>query len=88
MGTLQLTLLTPFLFEVPTEPVLDGRIDVHYGAVWGAGTSDQPTVPGGRALRHKRHRPCTPAQPTTGRTDSVKTAETRAVVVMIRSVRQ
>jgi hypothetical protein len=28
-GTLKLTLLTPFLFELPTEQVLNGRIDVH-----------------------------------------------------------
>jgi hypothetical protein len=28
-GTLQLTLFTPFLFELPTEQVLNGRIDVH-----------------------------------------------------------
>jgi hypothetical protein len=27
-GTLQLTLFTPFLFELPTEQVLNGRIDV------------------------------------------------------------
>lgn len=29
VGTLQLTLVTPFPFVLPTERVLDGRIDVH-----------------------------------------------------------
>lgn len=29
VGTLQLTLLTPFLFPLPTEQVLDGQIRIH-----------------------------------------------------------
>jgi hypothetical protein len=29
VGTLRLTLLTPFLFPLPTEHVLDGRISIH-----------------------------------------------------------
>jgi hypothetical protein len=29
VGTLQLTLLTPFLFVLPTETVLDGHIQIH-----------------------------------------------------------
>jgi hypothetical protein len=29
VGTLRLTLLTPFLFPLPTEHVLDGQIAIH-----------------------------------------------------------
>jgi hypothetical protein len=29
LGTLQRTLLTPFFFPLPTEPVLDGQIRIH-----------------------------------------------------------
>ena len=29
VGTLHLTLLTPFVFDLPTEQVLDGQIDIH-----------------------------------------------------------